>query len=79
MVKLHIKVNEDTGNRRPVMISLAKNKADVAKIDSKDSVATAPQGMSEKDRCDLLKSCVALIKVPVDGDALNAVMRLSLR
>lgn len=33
-------------------------------------------GLSNEERITLLKSCVALIEVPVDADALNAVLRL---
>lgn len=37
------------------------------------------RGLSEDERASLLRSCVTLMKVPVDADALNAVLRLSLR
>ncbi len=36
-------------------------------------------GMCEENRDSLLKACVALVAVPVDADALNAVLRLCLR
>lgn len=36
-------------------------------------------GLSEEGRTSLLKSCVNLIGLPVDADALNAVLRLCLR
>jgi len=36
-------------------------------------------GLSAKDRTALLEACVALIEVPVEPDALNAVLRLCLR
>ena len=36
-------------------------------------------GLSAEGRSSLLKSCVALISLPVDADALNAVLRLCLR
>ena len=37
------------------------------------------KGLSIEGRSSLLKSCVALISLPVDSDALNAVLRLCLR
>ncbi len=36
-------------------------------------------GLSSSERMALLKACVALVDVPVDPDALNAVLRLCLR
>ena len=36
-------------------------------------------GLSASERIELLKACVALVDVPVDPDALNAVLRLCLR
>merc|ERR1712038_32621 len=40
---------------------------------------TIVKGLSPDGRISLLKSCVALISLPVDADALNAVLRLCLR
>ena len=37
------------------------------------------EGLSEDQKSHLLTSCVKFISVPVDADALNAVMRLVLR
>jgi len=63
-----------------IAITKRKNKEPEEEISSaeksKDPVA---QGLSTDERASLLRSCVALIKVPVDPDALNAVLRLSLR
>ena len=65
---------------------------DNTKKDDKKEVATVPEeeeeikssvpildGLSGETRSDLLRACVNLIGVPVDPDALNAVMRVSLR
>ena len=126
-----MQANEETGNRRPVMISLLDTKKN--KSSSKDktdpptnnpsqsankpmpSLATAApppattaassgssttsssamsveggpeqsritlpsgKGLGSEDRSSLLASCVSFLSVPVDADALNAVLRLCLR
>ncbi len=46
---------------------------------SSSPVELPVRGLSEDERASLLRSCVTLMKVPVDADALNAVLRLSLR
>ncbi len=83
-------VNEETGNRRPVMVSIVKkpkNKEGVKDMETNDadsSKTSGPEkptarGLNDDERASLLRSCVTLMKVPVDADALNAVLRLSLR
>ena len=125
--------NEETGNRRPVMISIRerakvkkaenvenataenKHKAGSTKeeptnllqhhgvraaaiqgmlndgldtgapicdhADAQPVVTSIPMldGLNSKERTSLLTACVGLIGVPVDRDALNAVLRLCLR
>ena len=63
------------------MIAIAKRKGketeeEAAAERSKDQLT---KGLSIDERASLLRSCVSLMKVPVDSDALNAVLRLSLR
>ena len=36
-------------------------------------------GLSREESVNLLRACVSMIAVPVEPDALNAIMRLSLR
>ena len=47
--------------------------------DDSKSALSIVNGLSIEGRSSLLKSCVALISLPVDADALNAVLRLCLR
>ncbi len=53
------------------------------KDDDEDSSDVSPipilEGLSHRERTSLLTSCVGLIGIPVDRDALNAVLRLCLR
>ena len=56
--------------------------AEEKKEDSESSTTVALptlEGLSKGDRTELLRACVALVSVPVDPDALNAVLRLCLR
>ena len=109
-------MNEETGNQRPVMLSLldkkktesssevvgqpgvppstaetASSTGATAATESTDGTLSEPsvlgrlrqvhvgEGLSEDQKTHLLTSCVKFISVPVDADALNAVMRLVLR
>ncbi|XP_059079512.1 E3 ubiquitin-protein ligase HUWE1-like isoform X2 [Tigriopus californicus] len=106
-----LQANEETGNRRPVMITI-KEQTKLSKLsdssttnEDEDSPTPTPMDQSETpkepspvgvsqpendllkvmdglkspDKRTLLESCVALIGIPVDHHALNAVMRLCLR
>ena len=109
-------MNEETGNQRPVMLSLldkkktesssevvasqlgappstaetASSTGATAATESTDTLSEPSvlgrlrqvhvgEGLSEDQKTHLLTSCVKFISVPVDADALNAVMRLVLR
>ena len=66
------------------MISIVKkpkNKDADKEMDTEEEKSKEPiaQGLSDAERASLLRSCVTLMRVPVDSDALNAVLRLSLR
>ncbi|QQP39182.1 Uncharacterized protein FKW44_019979, partial [Caligus rogercresseyi] len=100
-----IQTNEETGNRRPIMISIkskesresgksgassgsASNAMELVEDEKKvvdpyeeDVVTTVPtaEGLRKEDKSALLKACVGFVSIPVDSDALNAVLRLCLR
>ena len=60
----------------------ADKKAKEAEATEEDEIKSSVpilDGLSSKMRSELLCACVSLIGVPVDPDALNAVLRVSLR
>ena len=63
------------------MISIIKKKQqkDQPEMEADKKTTTQARGLNDEERASLLRSCVTLMKVPVDADALNAVLRLSLR
>ena len=62
------------------MISIIKKKQQKDQPETEaDKKTTQARGLNDEERASLLRSCVTLMKVPVDADALNAVLRLSLR
>lgn len=103
-----LQANEETGNRRPVMITIKEQtKLSDSSTTNEDEDSPTPtpmdqsetpkepsstggsqpdhdllkvmDGLKSTDKRTLLESCVALIGIPVDHHALNAVMRLCLR
>lgn len=89
-----IQVNEETGNRRPMMLSLKEKPKDSSEESSR-AEESAPMDVDEVDKesvktqlldglnntqgAELIKSCVGLLSVPADPDTLHAAMRLCLR
>eukprot|EP00095_Tigriopus_kingsejongensis_P000123 maker-scaffold450_size166944-snap-gene-0.20 protein:Tk00123 transcript:maker-scaffold450_size166944-snap-gene-0.20-mRNA-1 annotation:"hypothetical protein DAPPUDRAFT_313219" len=110
-----LQTNEETGNRRPVMIIIKDRPKPISsegetatKTDEDDNsptptpmdqsesaresnetvgepnpngeeVLSTIDGLALEEKRTLLQSCVALIGIPVDHNALNAVLRLCLR
>ncbi|GAB6020027.1 hypothetical protein CHUAL_014109 [Chamberlinius hualienensis] len=90
-----VQINEETGNRRPIMLSLKakddKKDAEQAEKTTKDQMETDDfstqiernsseiHGLSLEQQATIVRACVGLIAIPVDADTLHAVMRLCLR
>ena len=73
------KKKEDDGSQD--MVTEPSSKASSEEPSTPEKVCKLPtgNGLAADERSSLLRSCVALINVPVDADALNAVLRLCLR
>lgn len=67
--------NEETQNARPIMMTLSPlNKP----LEEKDIVPIVPRLMNHQSKL-LIRICVGLLKLPIDPNSLQAVMRLSFR
>ena len=75
--------NETAMDETPSMPVVEPNAPPTVAGASDEVVATTKipilDGLTRDERRSLLKACVALVGVPVDADALNAVLRLCLR
>lgn len=80
-----MQANEETGNQRPVMISLTETKKDSCSENKEDEemkeTPSLPslKKLSDEECSTLLHACVSLMGLSVDADALNAILRLLLR
>ncbi|XP_032797159.2 LOW QUALITY PROTEIN: E3 ubiquitin-protein ligase HUWE1 [Daphnia magna] len=90
-----IQVNEETGNRRPMMLSLKEKPKEAAQDESSSVDENAAMDVDENEKespkgsplsglnldqgSELIKSCVGLLCIPADPDTLHAAMRLCLR
>ena len=73
-------MNEETGNRRPVMLTIpSKSDRDKRGDSQMDIDSSEMSGLLADQIQTLLRVCVDLISVPVECETLHAVLRLCLR
>ncbi|OBS83180.1 hypothetical protein A6R68_22836, partial [Neotoma lepida] len=76
-----VQVNEETGNRRPVMLTLLRSTSTEkeASLEETKIGEILIQGLTEDMVTVLIRACVSMLGVPVDPDTLHATLRLCLR